>query len=207
MRTSMTLKLALLLIVAAVSTVPGTAQSAGVSDKLYPTELALGYGWVHSNAPPGACGCFSLNGGNATVAWPVKPGNVAVVADIYGGTSSSISAGTGTSYQITMSTYTVGLRYLPKFSWKGAGSRLQPFGEVLVGVAHAGGSLVQAPNAAAGNTVGVFATNIGGGLDESINRRFSIRLVQADYLLTTFNNGSNNHQNNVRLGAGVVFHF
>jgi hypothetical protein len=32
-------------------------------------------------------------------------------------------------------------------------------------------------------------------------------LIEADYLLTTFDNGSNNHQNNVRIGAGVVFHF
>jgi hypothetical protein len=34
-----------------------------------------------------------------------------------------------------------------------------------------------------------------------------VRLIEADYLLTTFDNGSNNHQNNLRIGAGVVVHF
>jgi hypothetical protein len=32
-------------------------------------------------------------------------------------------------------------------------------------------------------------------------------LVEADYLVTTFDNGSNNHQNNLRVGAGVVLRF
>ena len=31
--------------------------------------------------------------------------------------------------------------------------------------------------------------------------------VQADYLVATFDNGTNNHQNNLRVGAGVVLHF
>jgi peptidoglycan-associated lipoprotein len=31
-------------------------------------ELALGYTYMHSNAPPCGCGCFNLNGGSATVA-------------------------------------------------------------------------------------------------------------------------------------------
>ena len=39
-----------------------------------------------------------------------------------------------------------------------------------------------------------------------MNPRFSVRLVEADYLLTTFDNGSNNHQNNLRISAGVVLH-
>ena len=36
---------------------------------------------------------------------------------------------------------------------------------------------------------------------------FSARLAEADYLLTTFDNGTNNHQNNLRISAGVVIHF
>ena len=49
--------------------------------------------------------------------------------------------------------------------------------------------------------------NIGGGLDERINARFSVHLVEADYLLTLLNNGGSNRQNNLRISAGVVFHF
>jgi hypothetical protein len=34
-----------------------------------------------------------------------------------------------------------------------------------------------------------------------------MRLVEADYLVTTFDNGANNHQNNLRIGAGLVMRF
>jgi hypothetical protein len=32
-------------------------------------------------------------------------------------------------------------------------------------------------------------------------------MIEADYLLTTVDNGSNNHQNNLRISAGIVVHF
>ncbi|MGD0348576.1 MAG: cell envelope biogenesis protein OmpA, partial [Terracidiphilus sp.] len=86
-------------------------------------------------------------------------------------------------------------------------SSLQPFGQVLVGIAHSSGTLVQGSNSATTNPGAAFASNLGGGLDLNTTRRFSIRLFEADYLVTTFNNGTNNHQNNLRIGAGVVVHF
>lgn len=43
--------------------------------------------------------------------------------------------------------------------------------------------------------------------DLVLDHRFSVRLIQAGYLLTTFDNGLNNHQNNIRISAGVVLHF
>jgi hypothetical protein len=86
-------------------------------------------------------------------------------------------------------------------------SSLRPFGQVLAGVAHTSGTLVQGSNFAAANAGAAFAGNFGGGLDLHASRRFSIRLVEADYLLTTFDNGSNNHQNNLRISAGMVLHF
>jgi opacity protein-like surface antigen len=47
------------------------------------------------------------------------------------------------------------------------------------------------------------AMAIGGGLDLKVNKRVSIRLIQADYNPTFFGGGN---QNNVRLGFGIVFH-
>ena len=44
-------------------------------------------------------------------------------------------------------------------------------------------------------------------IDLRASRRFAVRLIEADYLLTTFDNGTNNHQNNLRVSAGVVLHF
>ena len=48
----------------------------------------------------------------------------------------------------------------------------------------------------------------GGGLDAPLGAHFSIRLVQAEYLLTRFERlaGSVGSQNDVRLSAGLVFH-
>jgi hypothetical protein len=51
------------------------------------------------------------------------------------------------------------------------------------------------------------AANLGGGIDLRLSRRFSYRLAEADYMLTTFNNGANNHQNNLKIGTGAVVHF
>jgi opacity protein-like surface antigen len=56
-----------------------------------------------------------------------------------------------------------------------------------------------------------FAMTVGGGLDLKLNKRFALRLVQAEYLYTHFGNGcefaicsNNNGQNSFRLKSGVV---
>lgn len=189
---------ALLLTLAVVS--PAVAQSAPAQQKdKQHAELAIGYSYMHSNAPPGGCGCFNLNGGNATFAWPLKSGMFALVGDVTAAHAGAISS----SNSLTLSTFTAGARYLPRLGH----SSLQPFGQALVGLAHASGTLVQGSNPGAGNAGAAFAADFGGGADLSLDRRFSLRLIQADYLLTTFDNGLNNHQNNLRISAGVVIHF
>jgi hypothetical protein len=86
-------------------------------------------------------------------------------------------------------------------------SSLHPFGQLLLGAAHSSGTLVQGSNPGAANASAAFAANVGGGLDLRTSQRISIRLIEAGYLVTTFDNGTNNHQNNLRIGAGVVVRF
>jgi hypothetical protein len=50
-----------------------------------------------------------------------------------------------------------------------------------------------------------FAGPAGGGFDLELHHHFAIKLVQADYLVTTFSNGSTNHQNDLRLSAELAF--
>ncbi|HEY4356611.1 MAG TPA: hypothetical protein VGN16_12740 [Acidobacteriaceae bacterium] len=176
---------------------PGTPPARTLAPR---PELALGYSYVHSNAPPGSCTCFSLNGGNATFAFPFKSGNFALAGDITVVHANGISSG---GYSLTLSTFTAGARYQPQF----AHSSLRPFGQALIGLAHSSGSLVQGANASVSNAGAAFAANLGGGLDLNLNRHFAWRLAEADYLLTTFDNGSNNHQNNLRVSTGVVIRF
>ncbi len=190
----------LVLTVAAVSAVPGFSQGATDGPAPPRAELALGYSYLHGNAPPGGCGCFNLNGGNATFAWPLKTGRFAMVGDATIAHADGISS---SGYGLTLSTYTVGARFMPPIAhWS-----LQPFGQALIGLAHSGGTLVQGQAAKVSNAGAAFAANLGGGLDLRLSRRFSWRVVEADYLLTTFDNGSNDHQNNLRISAGAVFHF
>lgn len=207
-RIKTTFALFLIVPIAAVSAGPAVAQSApqsagsstAITDKPFPADLALEYTYVHSNAPPTECDCFNLNGGSATFAWTLKPGDFALVGDI----TSAHANGIGPNgLDLTLSAFTAGVRYQPKMGH----SPFHPYGQVLVGVAHASGTLAQAPNPAASNADAAFAANVGGGLDLRASPRFSIRLIEAGYIVTTFDNGGNDHQNNLRISSGVVFHF
>jgi peptidoglycan-associated lipoprotein len=193
--------IAIVVVILAVSVAVSIAHAQGpATDKPARPEVALGYTFLRSNAPPAGCTCFNLNGGNATFAYPLGKGEFAVVGDLAAAHAGNISS---SGYSLTLSTYTAGIRYAPKFGTKS----LQPFGQALVGLAHSSGSLVQGGATPAGNSGAAFASILGGGLDIQLNRRFSIRLFEADYVLTTIDNGGNNHQNNLRIDAGAVFHF
>ncbi len=86
----------------------------------------------------------------------------------------------------------------PQFSFR-QNKRIQPFGHVLFGVAR-----VDLNN----DTLGVnfddtaFAFAAGGGVDvTAFNNRLAVRLFQADYVLTRFNDVNNN---NFRASTGLV---
>ncbi len=163
-------------------------------------ELAINYNYLRSNAPPGGGANFGLDGGSIDFAWPLSDSRFAMVGDIAATHASGITA---TGYDLTLSTYLAGLRYSPldpRF-------RLQPYAQALAGVAHASGSLVEGPTATVLNFPAATAFEIGGGINLKLNRRFALRLIQADYLPTTFDNGSNDRQNNLRIGAGMVIRF
>lgn len=192
--------IALLLAVATVSASSAFAQSTPAADsRLLRSELAFDYSYVHSNAPPGGCGCFNMNGGSGSISWQFIPGQWALVGEIAAVHASSIGSA---DYDLLLTASTAGVRYLiPERR-----SALHPFAQVLIGAAHGGSTLIEGNTPAASDRT-VFASNIGGGLDLRTSRRFTIRLIDADYLITTFKNGVNDHQNNLRLSAGVAFRF
>jgi peptidoglycan-associated lipoprotein len=200
MRFSLKVISSLLLTIAAVSTTSLFAQATPAADKSLPAELAVDYTYMRSNAPPGDCGCFNLNGGSATFGWRIGQSHFALVGDV-----SVVEAGkiSSNGYGLTLSAFTFGARY----QFRLGHSPLHPFGQILAGVVHGSGSLVDGQNPAVSNSGGTFAGNAGGGIDLNLTHRLSIRMVEADYLATTFNNGENDHQNNLRLSSGAVFHF
>jgi peptidoglycan-associated lipoprotein len=191
------LKTLMMLLALGTATAPGLAQAPVAR-----AELALDYTWMHSNAPPGGCGCFSLQGGSATAALPLAGLPISLVADVTVGNTSPSAPGFNGSLRLT--TITGGLRYTP---WLRTLHRWQPFVQAMAGVTHAGGSLASAPYPAVANARATFAGAVGGGLDVRLGRHVALRLIDAEYLATTFANGSNNRQSNARLSTGVVLRF
>jgi hypothetical protein len=163
-------------------------------------DAAVTYQWVHTNAGPGECGCFGVNGGGVSASWNVR-GPWSVVADF----SSQTATGAPTvGSSLTLTSGLGGARYeLPRLrrNWIHGAHRVQPFAQILVGVSHAGGGA-----AGLGDGTNRFAARAGGGLDVPVSRRFSVR-GQVDYFATTFANATNDHQNNLLIGAGVVYHW
>ena len=193
----MGVRIALLLMIAAVS-VPTEAQTSPAQTTGPAPQLALQYTYLRSNAPVGQCTCFSPEGGSASISLPLPGRHFSLAGDVTAGHTSGISNG---NYDLTLTVFTAGLRITPGFKI----GRLVPYGQILAGGAHAGGSLVTG-NTPANNSSVVFASNAGGGLDLALHpeNRVSLRLVEADYLVTLFRNGQNDHQNNLRISAGIV---
>lgn len=165
-------------------------QASGLTPQF---EVSGDYSYVRANAANSGGG-YNLNGGSASFAYNFSD-RVAVVADgglyRFGGLPSGLSS--------TMYTYLFG----PRFTFRKV-SHFTPFAQVLVG----GGRL----NASSGGISAgenAFSMAIGGGVDVPFSRHFSIRVIQADYLLTRFNgiSGTAETQNNVRVSAGIIFRF
>jgi hypothetical protein len=156
-------------------------------------EVSGTYSYVRANAANSGGG-YNLNGGSASFTYNFSE-RFAVVADggIYrfGGLPSGIDS--------TMYTYLFG----PRYNFRKV-SRVTPFAEVLLG----GGRLNASSGGISAGENG-FSMAIGGGLDWPLRHRFSIRLIEADYLLTRFDRvtGTSATQNDVRISAGLVFRF
>lgn len=156
-------------------------------------DISAGYSYVRSNQPPGGCGCFSMNGGHASFAYNLTSHFGAVADFNIVHTGNIVGSGQG----LTLTSYLFG----PQFTFP-LSSRFAPFAHALIGDAHANG-LGYGTNGLSANALGGV---IGGGLDLRVRHEISVRLFEADYFYTRFQNGVNTHQNNLRLVFGVVFH-
>ena len=159
-------------------------------------DVFAGYSYLRERPSSGTSNDFSLNGGSAQFDYNFNNW-LSGVADIGAYHNGSIL---GTGKDSTLTTYLFG----PRVSYRHFG-RITPFGEVLFGGAHAGDNLF-GPATSSQNG---FAMAVGAGVDYRLNKRFSIRPLKVDYLLTRFSEPgrSTQNQNNVRASAGVVFHF
>ena len=174
--------------------------SVTVAQESYNGDAAATYHWVHTNAGPGQCGCFGLNGASISGSWNVH-GPWSAVVDV-GSEFTSNASSTGNS--LTLTSFLGGARFQLPEPWlrRIRRHKPQPFVQMLVGVAHAGGGEAGVGDASYG-----FAARVGGGVDVPLNSRFALRAIQIDYYPTTFANATNDHQNNLMVSAGIVFHW
>ena len=174
------------------ATMAAAAQAPAAAD-VYKGDATVTYQWIRSNTQPGNCGCFYLNGAGLSGSIKLRE-SWSAVADL-----SAVHAGgvPTTNASLTLVSYLGGVRYrLPEME---RFHSVKPFAQGLFGGAHAGGG-----GAGEGDGTNAFMMRLGGGLDLPLNPRFAVRVLQADYQMATFANGSSNRQNNLLLSAGVV---
>ncbi len=154
-------------------------------------EAGGNYNYLRTNAPPGGCGCFSMNGGAAWISYN-SFGPLAIVGELSVQHASNVL---GSGAGLTLSSYQAGPRYrFPQVR------RFVPFAQVLLGGSHASGSY--ASDTGLSNA---FAATMGGGIDVELTSRVAIRAFEADYAFLHFPNGVNDHQNNLRISVGIAF--
>jgi hypothetical protein len=156
-------------------------------------ELSLGYAYMHANAPPGSCQCFSLNGGFASAAVNLKHG-FSLAGDLSVSHAGNIAGSTQT---ITVVNYLFG----PRYSWRPASGRFTPYGQFLLGGST---ELSSSPPV---QHVSAFAFETGGGVNARLTHRFGWNIVELDWLHSQLPNAVNNRQNDLKITSGVIFRF
>ena len=85
-------------------------------------------------------------------------------------------------------------------------TRFQPFAQALFGGVHGFDSYFPAPVGKLPTSYDTsFALAVGGGLDVTISKHVWIRALKADYNYSGLRNLQGDNQNQLRIGAGIVF--
>ncbi|MGB6383678.1 MAG: outer membrane beta-barrel protein [Terriglobales bacterium] len=146
---------------------------------------------VNANVPgiaPSAT--YNGNGGGGQLEYNAKNW-LGVVGDLggYGATSTANGALVGGVF-----TYLLG----PRVNFRHG--KFTPFVQALFGGVRTTDGIAQSTG-----SENNFAMTAGGGIDFKVSRHVSVRPIQAEYFMTKIPDGLNNRQDNLRVGAGVVF--
>jgi outer membrane protein OmpA-like peptidoglycan-associated protein len=175
-------------------------------------ELFLGYSYLR--AVPSISSenrLVWLNGGSTSVAFNLNR-YLGIVGDFGGFNDTELNlTGSSSSHAVDSSGIVYTYLFGPRLSFRKY-ERITPFVQALFGGVHA--SEVTLSNCTGICTLlpaeDTFAMTAGGGLDIKVRRHLAIRVIQAEYLMTRFENrntGANGTQNDMRLSSGIVFRF
>jgi outer membrane immunogenic protein len=155
-------------------------------------EIGLNYVYVHANAPPAQCGCFSLNGGSGTLVINM-PHGLGLVADLSSTHASQVDA---TPQNITLFNTLGGIRYSYRTP-----RRFTPYAEALAGRSNEYSNYAYVQNTSA------FAASGGLGMSVVVARHIGWNVLEADYIYSRLSNANNSRQNDLRLESGIIFRF
>ena len=160
-------------------------------------EVALVYNPLMSNVV-GSNG-FWMQGGSVQVHGQFWRG-LGVVADVSGLHTANASASPGVGLDLVTATFG------PRYTWSPPRGRYAVFGQVLAGEANGLHSVFPAASGA-NDSADSLALYVGGGVNLHLKHRFALRAVEANWLRTQMPNATTNVQNNLRLGAGLIYTF
>jgi len=170
------------------------AVSAAKAQEMSKLELYGGYDYMRFNVnarvvafPPSES--FNGNGGSGQLEYSANNW-LGIVGDLggYGFRNSTSLVGGAFSYL-----------FGPRVNFRHG--RLTPFAQTLFG------GFLATDGIGRPGPENHFAMTAGGGVDFKVSSHFSVRALQAEYFMTKFPDGLRNRQDNLRLGAGVVFRF
>src|ERR1035438_1997701 len=199
---------------AAAQTATATPYTSSQNMGTPKAELFLGYSYLRAvPAPADGNRLVWMNGGSTSLALNFNH-YLGIVGDFGAYTNSEIRFQGGYVGTVDVDNANVGaFSYLfgPRISFRNH-SRVTPFVQALFGGMHA--NEVTLSNCTFSCTFlpseDTFAWTAGGGLDVRVRRHFAIRLIQAEYLMTRFQDystGITASQNDMRLSSGIVFRF
>lgn len=166
--------------------------------KSHPIAVSVNYAAMIGNAPPGTCGCFLLNGGSSEGMFHVW-NNVAAVAEVSGNRTAQIP---NSQQGLSLITYMAG----PRYSFRTT-RLLTTYGQFLIGGVHGFDSYFPRNDNQPTGAADSLAFAPGGGVEVGVKDWLSVRIVEAEYLVTHLPNNVNDHQNNLRISSGIVFRF
>ena len=176
-------------------------------------ELFLGYSYLRA-VPSLTAGnrLVWLNGGSTNIAFNFNR-YLGLVADVGGFSDTQLLTSTNPSVTASSSGQVFSYLFGPRLSFR-SHERITPFVQALFGGIHASPLTFSTGCTGLGCTPlpaeSTFAMTAGGGLDVKVRRHIAIRIIQAEYLMTNFEDrttGNSARQNDMRLSAGVVFRF
>jgi hypothetical protein len=185
--------------VAATAAASLAAQEAGSKNAPQPLpqcNVALTYAATSSDTIAG--NRFWIQGGSGQLELRLYRG-LGGVAEVGGAHVANInSSGVG----LDMVTAVFG----PRYTWAPPQQKYALFAQTLVGVADGFNSVFPAASAPTSSAHSL-ALEVGGGMNIALSRHVALRAFDAGWLRTQLPNSKSSVQNNLRLGAGVVFSF